>query len=96
MNNNPFANVFREAFLKDVLQHAVYIPKKHDNLSLPPRVNLFLDALNKFLYLNGCAPLLYQKYLIDEPKLLEYALFLRGYMRDAQPILANSTPQTLI
>lgn len=93
MNNNPFANVFREAFLKDVLQHAVYIPKKHDNLSLPPRVNLFLDALNKFLYLNGCAPILYQKYLIDEPKLLEYALFLRGYMRDAQPILATLSKQ---
>lgn len=89
MNNNPFANVFRNAFIKDVLSKAVYVPQKDDKAKNAPRVGLFLDSLNKFLYLNGCAPLLYQKYIIDEHKLIEYALFLRGYMRDAQPILAT-------
>lgn len=89
MNHNPFANIFKTAFIKDVLHNAVYLPQKQDNLKNAPRVSLFLDSLNKFLHQNGCAPILYQKYLIDERNLLEYALFLRGYMRDAQPILAT-------
>lgn len=89
MTNNPFANVFRNAFIKDVLQSAVYVSERHNFSQNPPRANHFLDALNRFLYLNGCAPLLYQKYIINEHKLLEYALFLRGYMRDAQSILAT-------
>lgn len=89
MSNNPFANIFKTALINDVLKKAIHTPLKSDSSHNAPRVSHFLDALNKFLYQNGCAPVLYQKYIIDERNLLEYALFLRGYMRDAQPVLAT-------
>ncbi|MBP5353400.1 MAG: hypothetical protein J6Y91_06555, partial [Alphaproteobacteria bacterium] len=87
MLNNPFAGVFRQAFIKDVLNDAVQTPvqiKQH-----PERVRLFMDSLNHFLKSAGQPPILYQKYAFNEHKLFEYALFLRGYMRDSQKILAS-------
>lgn len=87
MFGNPFALVFRKAFYKDVLDNAFYTGD-----IIPPRaerINAFLGSLNKFLRTAGQAPILHQNYKFEEKKLFEYALFLRGYMRDAQPILAN-------
>jgi len=93
MKNNPFAGVFRSAFEQDVLTDAIYVPQISDRPQIEPRVSAFLSELNKFLRSGGVAPLLYQKYVIDEKKLLEYALFLRGYMRDSQNILSCLSPQ---
>ncbi len=93
MKNNPFAKVFRQAFEKDILSTAIYIPDVSDRPTIEPRVSKFLNTLNNFLHTSGVAPILYQKYIIDEKKLLEYALFLRGYMRDAQSILSQLNPQ---
>ncbi len=87
MINNPFASVFRQAFIDDVLKTAIYTPRLMVNH--PPRVKNFMNELNKFLRTAGEAPILYQTYSIDERKILDYALFLRGYMRDAQNVLAN-------
>ncbi len=92
MKNNPFAKVFRTAFETDILSGAVCIPQSSDRPDIAPRVSCFLNELNKFLRTNGEKPLLYQKYAIDEHKLLEYALFLRGYMRDSQTILSQLQP----
>lgn len=89
MNPNPFAEVFRNAFEKDVLHSAIYLPNPHDRITSAPRVDAFLKELNRFMRVNGQAPILYQKYDFDEAKLFEYALFLRGYMRDSQNVLAH-------
>lgn len=87
MKNNPFAEVFKTAFYKDVLKEAVYTPALRQNK--PPRVHLFMQELNAFLQTAGQSPIAYEYYTFDERKLLDYALFLRGYMRDAQHVLAN-------
>lgn len=84
---NPYATVFRKAFYKDVLNNAICIPESAD--SKPQRVIKFMNNLNSFLMQSGEAPIEYQHYSFDEHKLFEYALFLRGYMRDAQSILVN-------
>ncbi len=93
MKNNPFAKVFRTAFEKDILASAIYIPNHADCSNTEPTTTGFLNELNKFLRSNGEKPLLYKKYILDEKKLLEYALFLRGYMRDSQTIIAQLQPQ---
>lgn len=87
MANNPYAEVFREAFYKDVLDTAIYT--KTDISPKPQRVTNFMNNLNSFLRISGVKPILYQNYSFDEHKLFEYALFLRGYMRDAQSVLVN-------
>ena len=87
MQNNPFANIFRLAFEKDVLSGAVMTPRTTINHA--PRIKAFMSALNTFLRQAGERPILYQHYAFNEQKLREYALFLRGYMRDAQKVLAS-------
>ena len=87
MKDNPFAPIFRNAFYKDVLQGSVYTPTQ--NTVHPTRVKTFMRQLNRFISTAGEAPILYPKYAFDEHKLFEYALFLRGYMRDSQNVLAN-------
>lgn len=84
---NPFADVFRRAFVDDVLNGALQIP--HGMNVHTPRTTAFMQSLNRFLQNNNLAPLEYRHYAFDERKLLDYALFLRGYMRDAQKVLAN-------
>ena len=91
MIDNPFAKVFRKAFETDILGTAIYTPTQI--LNTEPRVKTFLNSLNRFLRSSGQAPILYQKYLMDEHKIFEYALFLRGYMRDSQKILADLKQQ---
>lgn len=86
-NYNPFANVFRIAFEHDILRSAIKAPTIE--VSYPPRVHQFMRHLNRFLQNNGETATDYQHYAFDEHKLFEYALFLRGYMRDAQKVLAN-------
>ncbi len=87
MQNNPFANIFRQAFEKDVLSGAVMTPRTTINHA--PRIKAFMSVLNTFLRQAGERPILYQHYAFNEQKLREYALFLRGYMRDAQKVLAS-------
>lgn len=48
-----------------------------------------MNVFNYFMRSSGFSPILYHKYIIDERKLFEYALFLRGYMRDAQHVLKD-------
>lgn len=84
---NPFAEIFKNAFLSDVLKDSIYVPRT--KIEHPQRLKTFLDNLNRFFRKSGIPPILYHQYTIDEKKTLEYALFLRGYMRDAQHILAN-------
>ena len=84
---NPFAEVFKNAFLNDVLKNSLYVPRT--TIEHPKRLKTFLDNLNRFLRRSGISPILYHQYTIDEKKTLEYALFLRGYMRDSQHILAH-------
>lgn len=87
MKDNPFATVFRNAFYNDVLQGSIYTPTH--NTEYPPRVKSFMRQLNHFISTAGEAPIMYPKYAFDEHKLFEYALFLRGYMRDSQQVLSN-------
>lgn len=87
MIDNPFAKIFKNALETDVLKSAIYTPTQINNFE--PRVKLFMDSLNRFMKASGQKPIIYQKYLFDEHKLFEYALFLRGYMRDAQTILSE-------
>ena len=87
MKNNPFAQVFHDAFYKDVLNGAVFTPTCQTEH--PKRVKTFMNQLNHFIATAGEAPILYPKYIFDEHKLFEYALFLRGYMRDSQSVLAH-------
>jgi len=87
MKDNPFAIVFRDAFYKDVLQGCIYTPTH--NTEHPIRVKNFMRQLNRFIAKAGAQPIMYPKYAFDEHKLFEYALFLRGYMRDSQDILAH-------
>ena len=87
MQNNPFAGVFRQAFEQDILKTAILLPAK--KVEYAPRVHHFMSALNAFLRQCGERPILYQHYCFNEVKLREYALFLRGYMRDAQKVLAS-------
>ncbi len=87
MKNNPFAAVFRTAFYEDVLQGSLYIPTH--NTEYPARVKSFMRQLNRFIATAGEQPIMYPKYAFKEHKLFEYALFLRGYMRDSQNILGN-------
>ena len=90
-NNNSFAAVFKQAFEQDVLSSAVKLPT--DKASYPPRAQLFLHQLNRFWQQNGESAINFRSYAVNEHKLFEYALFLRGYMRDAQKVLANLTQQ---
>ena len=87
MKDNPFAPIFRDAFYKDVLQGSIYTPAQ--NTEHPARVKAFMRHLNRFISTAGQAPIMYPKYAFDEHKLFEYALFLRGYMRDSQNVLAH-------
>lgn len=87
MKNNPFAAVFRTAFYDDVLQGCVYTPTH--NTEYPARVKFFMRQLNRFISTAGEQPIMYPKYAFDEHRLFEYALFLRGYMRDSQNILSH-------
>ncbi|MBQ8481376.1 MAG: hypothetical protein IJ532_02440 [Alphaproteobacteria bacterium] len=87
MIGNPFAEIFKNAFKTDVLQSAVYTPTQINRFE--PRVKIFMDSLNRFMRTSGQTPIMYQRYLFDEHKLFEYALFLRGYMRDAQTVLSE-------
>ena len=90
-NNNPFAAVFKQAFMQDILSFAVKLPT--EKASYPPRTQLFLHQLNRFWQQNGESAINFRNYVINEHKLFEYALFLRGYMRDAQKVLANLKQQ---
>ncbi|MBR1825389.1 MAG: hypothetical protein IJ770_02270 [Alphaproteobacteria bacterium] len=87
MKDNPFAPIFRDAFYKDVLQGSIYTPTH--NAEHPARVKTFMRQLNRFISIAGEAPIMYPKYAFNEHKLFEYALFLRGYMRDSQKVLAH-------
>ncbi|MBQ9271211.1 MAG: hypothetical protein IJ218_02970 [Alphaproteobacteria bacterium] len=87
MKNNPFAAIFRDAFYKDVLDGSIYMP--NHNTEHPARVKSFMRQLNRFISTAGEAPIMYPKYAFNEHKLFEYALFLRGYMRDSQNVLAH-------
>lgn len=87
MKNNPFAKVFADAFYKDVLDGAVFTPTH--KTEHPRRVKSFMRQLNHFISTSGETPIIYPKYAFDEHKLFEYALFLRGYMRDSQNVLAH-------
>lgn len=87
MKDNPFAEIFRDAFYKDVLQGSIYTPTHYT--AHPARVKSFMRQLNHFISTAGRAPIMYPKYAFDEHKLFEYALFLRGYMRDSQNVLAH-------
>lgn len=87
MLNNPFAPVFREAFFKDVCHDAIYTPTTLNQV--PERAKAFMAEVNRFLRSCGERPILYQLYRFNEHNLFEYALFLRGYMRDAQGVLAH-------
>ena len=87
MKNNPFAKVFAGAFYKDVLDGAIFTPTHHTEH--PERVKSFMRQLNRFIATAGETPIMYPKYAFDEHKLFEYALFLRGYMRDSQSVLAH-------
>lgn len=86
-NYNPFAAVFKKAFEDDVAADALHIPSA--DISYPPRVHHFMYHLNRFLLHNGEKAFYYKSYVLNEHKLFEYALFLRGYMRDAQTVLAH-------
>ena len=87
MKNNPYAKVFREAFCRDVLDNMMYIPTvKHQ---YPARVEKFMGEFNRFLQIAGESVIPYKSYLIREEKLFDYSLFMRGYMRDSQEVLAN-------
>ena len=90
-NINPFAAVFKHAFEQDVLSSAVKLPT--NKASYPPRAQLFLHQLNRFWQQNGESEINFRHYALNEHKLFEYALFLRGYMRDAQKVLANLKQQ---
>ena len=88
MKNNPFAKIFKEAFNDDVLGKSLFLGRRELS-SEPARVREFLSALNRFFVSADVAPLDVGRYAINEKALLHYALFLRGYMRDAQKVLQN-------
>ena len=88
MKNNPFAKIFKEAFNDDVLGKSLFLGRRELS-SEPARVKEFLSALNRFFVSADVAPLDVCRYAINEKNLLHYALFLRGYMRDAQKVLQN-------
>lgn len=87
MKNNPYAKVFCEAFYRDVLDDMMYTPTIEHQY--PVRVEKFMDELNRFLQIAGEPAIPYKNYLICEEKLFDYSLFMRGYMRDSQKVLAN-------
>ncbi|MBO6289022.1 MAG: hypothetical protein J6N45_01685 [Alphaproteobacteria bacterium] len=91
MKDNPYAKVFREAFMHDVLGNVLYTPS-HPNKH-PDRVEKFMDELNKFLHTAGQPKIPYKDYSIKEEQLINYALFMRCYMRDSQEVLANLQPK---
>lgn len=88
MNNNPFAKIFKSALIDDVLSKSILL--SHNNSEqTPSRIKIFLEELNRFFMSSGEVPVHLQNYAINEKALLSYALFLRGYMRDAQKVLQN-------
>ena len=88
MKNNPFAKIFKEAFNDDVLGKSLFLGRRESS-SEPARVKEFLQELNRFFISSGVAPLNVRQYAVNERALVHYALFLRGYMRDAQKVLQN-------
>ena len=91
MKDNPYAKVFRESFYHDVLGDMIYAPTcKHQH---PVRVEKFMDEFNKFLKTAGHPEVPYKDYILNEEKLIDYALFMRCYMRDAQEVLSNLQPK---
>lgn len=87
MKNNPYAKVFSDAFYRDVLENTIYTPTRRQNY--PERVEKFLDELNNFLRIAGTPEIPYKNYIFKEEQLIDYALIMRGYMRDCQEVLAN-------
>lgn len=88
MNNNPFAKIFYNAMQEDVLHKSIFL-NHSNNEQTPERVKKFLSELNCFFITSNIPPIDSQRYAIDEKSLRQYALFLRGYMRDAQKVLHN-------
>lgn len=91
MQNNPYAKVFRNAFYHDVLDEMIYTPTCKQ--IHPLRVEKLMDEFNKFLRTAGETEIPYKNYVLNEDKLIDYALFMRCYMRDAQEVLANLQPK---
>lgn len=87
MINNPFAKVFRDALIEDVVEKSLFVAydKNED------RVKKFVFSLNKMFKNAGLPPVHINKHLINERKLIEYAQFMRGYMRDSQKIFLDIT-----
>lgn len=62
----------------------------HDDAqTVPADRKAFFAQLNLFFEKNGVMPVAFQNYVLDEEKLMDFALFLRGYMRDAQNLFAD-------
>ena len=88
MKNNPFAKVFKDAFQEDVLDKSLIVLKNEEK-HRPERLNKFIGSLNKFLISCEEPPVNTSKHIINELNVIEYANFLRGYMRNSQDILNN-------
>ena len=88
MKNNPFAKIFHDALQDDVLNKSIVL-NQNNNEQTPARVKEFLSELNRFFINSEISPIDTQRYAINEKELMRYALFLRGYMRDAQKVLQN-------
>ena len=88
MKHNPFAKIFHNALQDDVLNKSIIL-NQNNNEQTPARVKEFLSELNRFFISSGISPIDTQRYAINEKELIRYALFLRGYMRDAQKVLQN-------
>lgn len=88
MENNPFAKIFYDALQDDVLNKSISL-NQNNNEQTPVRVKKFLSELNRFFISSNVPPIDTERYAINEKELMRYALFLRGYMRDAQKVLHN-------
>lgn len=91
MKHNPFASIFRQAFHDDVLNHSTFLGK--EKADTPQRVNKFISSLNNFMQQAELPALDISHYAVPEKHLIHYALFLRGYMRDAMAYLNNLTSE---
>lgn len=90
IQDNPFAKIFYNAFCNDVLFKSIFIGCENSQpLSLPTQK--FIAQFNQFLNINNQAKIDLSQYIINEKKVLDFALFLRGYMRDSQEVLKKTT-----